>query len=159
MPWHSSLMVSIMVSQILTILLKLRYGNLSSIACTLFFLSIGHQITWFCLDCADCSWGNIIVSLVICSICLWPGRSLGWFDNTYGTAHGCRHRKVIMILVCSPVTPVQSIHVNMILQVTKYSLMHSLDITWHLAVCGAWKIIHFLKYTTLTVIVSNMEHA
>ena len=108
----------------------------------------------FVLDCTDCGWDNIIVSLVICSICLWPGRSLGRFDNTYGTAHGCRHRKVIMILVCCSVTPV-----NMILEVTKYSVMHSLDITWHLVVCGTWKIIHFPKYTTLVVIVFvYMEH-
>jgi Na+-driven multidrug efflux pump len=44
----------------------------------------------------DCCWDNVIISFVICSICFWTCWSLGWFDNTYGIAHGFGHSQASM---------------------------------------------------------------
>lgn len=99
MPWPSSLMVYIMVYQILTMLLKLLYGNQCSSLFTSFVSQMFIHFSTFLT--VDYGWGYIFTRPVMGSICVWPGWSLGWFDYTHGVAHGCRHSEVILFSILS----------------------------------------------------------
>jgi hypothetical protein len=71
MPWHSSLMVCIMASQILTMLLRLRYGNQSSIDCRLFFFLLAIKFLNFV-------WiGQIVVGIVSSLVLLYAPSVFG----------------------------------------------------------------------------------